>query len=75
MMVISQYETMESIVNNSPLEWNGWNVVLDKRSDNGYSHFNGVFKDGAWYIRKTFNLTEQGWNIPEKFVGNHVQVV
>lgn len=75
-MLVSDYDQMDAIVNSDPsLTWVGWDVVQDKQTPNGFTHFNGVFKDGAWYIRKTFRLTESGWNIPEKLVTKNVQVV
>lgn len=75
-MIISDYDQMESIVKNNPLlSWSGWDVVMDKKTPNGFTHFNGVFKDGSWYIRKTFRLTESGWNMPDKLVIEDVQVV
>jgi hypothetical protein len=75
-VIISDYETMDSIVeSDKALSWNGWDVVFDKKTPNGYSHFNGVFKNGEWYIRKTFPITESGWNIPDRMVSRDVQVV
>lgn len=75
-MIISDYDAMHDIVgSNKSLEWNGWDVVFDKQTPNGYSHFNGVFKNGQWFIRKTYRLTESGWDIPDRFVGQNVQVV
>jgi hypothetical protein len=75
-VIISDYSLMHDIVDsNDSLEWNGWDVVFDKKTPNGYSHFNGVFKSGQWFIRKTYRLTESGWDIPDRFVGQNVQVV
>lgn len=75
-MIISDYNLMHDIVDsNDSLGWNGWDVVFDKKTPNGYSHFNGVFKSGQWFIRKTYRLTESGWDIPDRFVGQNVQVV
>lgn len=75
-MIITDLDIMNDIVDkNASLNWNGWDVVFDKETPNGYTHFNGVFKDGKWFIRKTYNLTESGWNIPDRFAGKNVQVV
>lgn len=74
-MVISKYDEMDNIVaSNAKMHWLGWDVVFDKETPNGYTHFNGVFKNGKWHIRKVFPLTESGWNIPDKFVGRNVQM-
>lgn len=75
-MIISDYDVMESIVSkNSNLSWIGWDVAFDKKSDAGYSHVDGVFKNGCWHIRKVFQIDSNGWNIPDKLVGKDVQVV
>lgn len=74
-MLVSSYEDMDLIVKSNPkLDWVGWDVVFDKETPNGYTHFNGVFKRDKWHIRKTFKLGESGWNIPDRFVGKNVQV-
>lgn len=75
-MIISDYDTMDNIVmKNNNLSWVGWDVAFDNKNDAGYSHINGVFKNGCWYIRKLFPVEREGWNIPDRLVGKDVQMV
>jgi hypothetical protein len=58
---------MESVVSsNKELAWDGWNVIKDTKNPNAMFKKNGVFKNGEWFKRDTFPITENGWNIPNK---------
>lgn len=59
---------MENIVKSqNNLYWVGWDVVERKRSEGGRTSVNGVRVNGKWYVQKVFKLTDQGWNIPNKY--------
>jgi hypothetical protein len=61
---------MEIIVsNNKDLVWDGWTVVSLKLIDSGLMSKNTVFINNRWYVQKRFELTEEGWDIPNKLVG------
>lgn len=68
-MVITSLEKMEEIVSkNKSLSWDGWTVIHSRQNDNGYSSKNGAYRNGKWYIQNRFEVTEKGWNLPDKFV-------
>lgn len=74
-MLINNLDTMESIVNSSTdLEWEGWNVVRYIPNHNAMFSDDGAFRDGAWYKKKTFPITEQGWNLPNSIGKRNAQV-
>jgi hypothetical protein len=64
-MIIDNLETMENIVENSPeLHWEGWDVVKYTETYKGMFSANGAYKDGKWYKKRVFPITENGWEIP-----------
>ena len=68
-MLIKSLEDMEKIVrNNRSLSWDGWTVVDSEASHGAWMKINGAFKNGRWYAQKKFELTTEGWEIPNKFV-------
>ena len=69
-MLIKSLEQMEKIVSSSEgLSWDGWDVVSLKPTDSGLMSKDGVQINGKWFLQTRFNLTEQGWEIPNKIVG------
>jgi len=69
-MLIKSLQDMEIIVsNNKDLVWDGWTVVSLKLIDSGLMSKNTVFINNRWYVQKRFELTEEGWDIPNKLVG------
>jgi hypothetical protein len=69
-MKINSLETMEKIVSkNSNLFWEGWSVCTYLEEDGLYSS-EGVYKEGQWIKKKTFEYAFNGWNIPDRFVKN-----
>lgn len=69
-MKINSLETMETIVeNNESLDWIGWDVVEHTKSPTAWMKPNGVYRNNEWSIRKFYRLNENGWDIPNKFVG------
>lgn len=73
-MKINNIEHMEEIVKSNPdMEWDNWTVVL-YTDDDGYFTKNGVFRNGKWQTKYTFNMVDYGvWNIPDRYL-THVQV-
>ena len=70
-MKINSLEQMETIVeNNKSLFWDGWNVKEVTPSQTGWTKTNGVFRDNKWFIQKNYSVGYDGWEIPNKFVGN-----
>jgi hypothetical protein len=68
-MMINSLDQAEKIVeDNNSLQWNGWNIVYSKKSPTAWMKPEGLYKDGDWYSTKFFNLSEKGWEIPDKFV-------
>ncbi len=69
MKIINSLSVMESIVtNNKQLSWDGWTVVETFPSEKAYFSKFGVYKNGKWQMKKEFNPSNQGWEIPDKYV-------
>lgn len=74
-MLVTSLEEMEAIVlSRGDLQWDGFNVVKYTNSDNAMYGVDGVFLNGKWMKKKVFPLTEEGWNLPNYFGREHVQV-
>lgn len=68
-MLVTDLDAMEKVVcSRTDLEWDGWDVVKYTKSANAYSSPDGVLRDGQWYKRKRYPLTEEGWNVPNSLV-------
>ena len=68
-MLINSLEQMDKIVDNNPnLSWKGWDVVEMAFDPMAFTKLNAAFVDGKWVRIKTYPITEQGWEIPLKFV-------
>ena len=69
-MIVSSLEKMEKIVSrNNNLSWVGWDVVDRKRSESGRTAINGVRVNGVWYLQRVYQVTRNGWDIPNKYKG------
>jgi hypothetical protein len=69
MILISSLEKMETIVSKSNnLSWDGWDVVEMVRSDKAFTSKFGALKNNAWYLKKIFVVSKDGWEIPDKYV-------
>jgi hypothetical protein len=67
-MVVKDLAVMEKIVeNNSNLKWDGWNVLELKRSNLGRTDSNGIRINNEWFIKREFEVTRNGWEIPSKY--------
>jgi hypothetical protein len=68
-MLINSLEEMETIVeSNKSLSWDGWTVLERTKSPTAWSDKTGVFINKVWYIQKRYDLMENGWEVPSKFV-------
>ena len=66
-MFITSLSEMERIVSyRSDLEWDGWDVVRYKNNSNAQYEKSGIFKNGKWYTKTVFPLSQNGWSIPDK---------
>lgn len=66
-MLITSLQKMEEIVVSQPqLDWEGWDVVMYKKNNAAQFHVNGVYRNGEWYNKFTYPITESGWSIPER---------
>lgn len=64
-MIVTSLNEMEQIVSYRPdLEWDGWDVVHYKKNDAAQFTTSGAFKNGQWYKKNVFHVTENGWSIP-----------
>lgn len=74
-MLVNNLEKMEKLVNSLPqLEWDGWDVISYTPSQNGMFSSDGIFRNGQWYKKKIFSLTENGWNIPNSIGNRYAQM-
>ena len=65
-MLITDLDFMEQIVcSHKELEWEGWDVVRYTPSPSAATSVQGAFRNGKWYRRKVYTLTEKGWTIPD----------
>ncbi len=70
-MLVKTLEDMESIVDTTSLEWDGWDVMKLTPKPTAMYDRNGVFVGDKWWTKKSYPLTEEGWDIPG---GYHAQV-
>jgi hypothetical protein len=64
-MLVNDLSYMEHIVSQRhDLEWQGWDIVKYTKSNSAMFNQDGIFKNGSWYKKKVFPVTEIGWTIP-----------
>jgi hypothetical protein len=69
-MIGTNLEKMEKIVaRNNNLSWLGWDIVDRKKSESGRTAVNGVRVNGVWYVQRIYQVTRNGWDIPNKYRG------
>lgn len=67
-MIIKDLNHMENIVSSRPdLEWEGWNVIKYTKNAASYMSVDGVFRQGNWYKKTVYEITENGWSVPNNF--------
>lgn len=68
-MLIKSLEQMEAVVsNNKSLKWDGWTVTERLQSEKGRTSKDGMLYNQKWYIEKRYDLTKNGWNIPDRLI-------
>ena len=68
-MKIKSLEAMEKIVSeNKMLSWEGWDVVSLMPSKTAWMRTDGAIVKGRWYTKRVYEITEAGWEIPNKLV-------
>jgi hypothetical protein len=68
-MTISSLEKMEKIVEKVKyLYWDGWTVISSYPSKKASTSKYGAYLNGNWHMQRRFELTENGWDIPERFL-------
>jgi hypothetical protein len=68
-MIVSSLEKMEKIVEGAKyLHWDGWTVISSYPSKKASTSKYGAFLKGEWHLQRRFEVTEQGWDIPERFL-------
>lgn len=69
-MLINSLEKMEDIVkNNDNLSWDGWTVLENQTTKDGFMSKDGALVNGNWIVQKRYNVTTTGWEIPNRLVG------
>lgn len=69
-MLINSLEKMEDVVkNNDNLSWDGWTVIENRTRENGAMSKDGAYVNGKWIVQKRYEVTADGWEIPNKLVG------
>jgi len=67
-VIIKDLDKMEKIVSkNKNLNWVGWDIADRRRTEAGRTAINGVRVDGLWYVQTVYQLTSNGWDIPNKY--------
>lgn len=68
-MKIVSLDRMEEIVHkNKSLSWEGWTVLDTNKNPAAWARSNGVFKNNSWHNQVRYELNENGWDLPSKFV-------
>jgi hypothetical protein len=68
-MLITSYEYADKIVSqNNSLAWDGWDILEITHSNNAEFNKSGKIIDGKWAFVNTYPVTEQGWEVPKKYV-------
>lgn len=64
-MLVTNLDQMETIVDSQKdLFWEGWDVVRYTKSAKSIYSSDGAFRNGEWYKKSVFPITEQGWKLP-----------
>lgn len=68
--VTVDYDKAHEIVeNNQFLEWDNYDIITRRKSDNGYSDRRGVFYNGEWWLQFRYALRNDGtWKVPDIYV-------
>ena len=70
-MLVQTLEEMDLIVDkNDNLDWDGWTVRSLKPVKDGLLSKDGIRIEGKWFLQTRYDITDKGWNIPDKLVSN-----
>jgi hypothetical protein len=50
------------------LSWDGWTVLENRTKENGIMSNEGKLVNGRWIVQKRYEVTADGWEIPNKLV-------
>lgn len=68
-MLVTSYDYAHKIVDlNKSLSWNGWDIVEFKPNQSAEFKPDGKRVNETWGFVKTFPLTENGWEVPSRYV-------
>jgi hypothetical protein len=68
-MLVKSLDQMEKIVqSNKRLSWDGWTVVDRERNEKAKTSKNGKLINNAWHFEKRYELSSNGWDIPDRLV-------
>lgn len=68
-MLITSYEYAHQVVEkNNVLSWNGWDIVETKQNPAAEFTETGQRINGVWSYVNIYPLTENGWEVPKKYV-------
>ena len=68
-MLVTNLAEMEHIVAYRPdLEWDGWDVVQYKKNNSAQFETSGAYKNGQWYKKTVYPISESGWSVPSYMV-------
>lgn len=71
MAYVKSLNEMEKIVSrNRSLFWDGWTVINSYPSDKGRTSKYGALVKGVWHLQKRIEPTMDGWDIPDRFMGD-----
>ena len=62
------------VANLNNLEWDGWDVVKYTPSHSAQFSVDGCFKNGKWFYKKVFTVTENGWLVPDSIGREYEQL-
>jgi len=67
-VVVDSLEVMESIVSSLPyVRWDGWDVVIYKRDNNGQFRSDGCLINGKWFVARRIVADRKGWTVPKSW--------
>jgi hypothetical protein len=68
-MLVTSLSVMEDLVRkNRSLRWDGWDVVHFYPSETAWMSQYGSYHKGRWYMNRKFVVSNQGWEIPDRYL-------
>jgi hypothetical protein len=67
-MFLRTCEEAEAVVaRESSLEWDGWDILLIRKTPGALFNKDGIFINGAWHTHRRITPDERGWKLPKRF--------